>query len=115
MLIFALALSLSLLAISQPPTPTVSAASQSTLGMFVGFDRGDRFAQIERDLGRPLDWVVTMLDSRSASAMKSSAWGQFANSSAYLPSSRIASTSWSRCPWRSAGAVRAKRDPVEPS
>jgi hypothetical protein len=53
--------------------------------MFVGFDRGDRFTQMERDLGRPLDWVVTMLDRRSPSAMKSSAWGQFASSNAYLP------------------------------
>jgi hypothetical protein len=53
--------------------------------MFVGFNRGDRFAQMERELGRPLGWVVTMLDSRSPSAMRSSAWGQFASNDAYLP------------------------------
>ncbi len=81
----AIALSLSLLAIAHSPTPTASAANQSTLGMFVGFDRGDRFNQIERDLGRRLGWVVTMLDSRSTSAMRSSAWGQFASSNAHLP------------------------------
>lgn len=84
-LIFALALSLSLLTIAQPSTPTASAANQSAMGMFLGFDRGDRFTQMERDLGRPLNWIVTMLDSGSASAMRSSAWGQFAKSNAYLP------------------------------
>ena len=53
--------------------------------MHVGFDRGDRFARIERELGRQLDLVVTILDSGSASAMRSSAWGQFARADAYLP------------------------------
>lgn len=56
-----------------------------SLGMHVGFNRGDRFAQIERELGRQLDLVVTILDSGSASAMRSSAWGQFARADAYLP------------------------------
>lgn len=84
-LIVAFLLSLSLLAIANAPAPSASAASPSSLGMFVGFDRGDRFAQMERDLGRPLSWVVTMLDSKSPSAMRSSAWGQFASGNAYLP------------------------------
>ena len=56
-----------------------------TLGMYVGFDRGDRFAQFERELGTPIRYVVTMADSRSPSAMMSSVWGQFAKSDAYLP------------------------------
>jgi hypothetical protein len=53
MLMTAVAMALSLLAIV-PATRTATAESPSTLGMFVGFDRGDRFAQMERDLGRPL-------------------------------------------------------------
>ena len=85
LLFTALALALSLVVVSPAATQTASAQNSNTLGMFVGFDRGDRFAQMERDLGRPLDWVVTMLDRRSTSAMRSSAWGQFTSGSAYLP------------------------------
>ena len=57
----------------------------AALGMYVGFDRGDRFAQFERELGTPIRYVVTMADSRSASAMLSSVWGQFTKREAYLP------------------------------
>ncbi len=72
-------------AVARSATSAAEVAGSSTFGMFVGFDRGDRFTQMERDLGRPLDLVVTMLDSRSPSAMRSSAWGQYASGDAYLP------------------------------
>ncbi len=36
-------------------------------------------------LGRPLDRVVTMTANNSPAGMRSSVWGQFASSSAYLP------------------------------
>lgn len=56
----------------------------STLGMYVGFDRGDRFVDMERVLDAPIRWIVTMLDMTSASAMRSSAWGQFVTEEAFL-------------------------------
>lgn len=63
-------------------TPRVPA---SKLGMYVGFDSKSRFDEFESALGLPLRYIVTMADSTSPSAMRSSVWGQFANSSAYLP------------------------------
>lgn len=57
----------------------------SKLGMYVGFDEGGRFDRFERELGTPIRWAVTMADSRSVAAMKSSVWGQFAAPGAYLP------------------------------
>jgi hypothetical protein len=36
-----------------------------TLGVYVGFDRGDRFARMERALDTTIHWVVTMLDMTS--------------------------------------------------
>jgi hypothetical protein len=68
--------------VSAQTTPKLDPAK---LGMYVGFDRGDRFTQFERELGIPIRYVVTMADSRSPSAMMSSVWGQFAKREAYLP------------------------------
>lgn len=65
--------------------PHDDALPSSTRGMYVGFDRGDRFVRMERALDSPIPWVITMLDMSSASAMRSSAWGQFVKDDAYLP------------------------------
>lgn len=56
-----------------------------TLSQFVGFEEGDRFEDMEAALGRPLDRVVTMTANQTPRAMRSSVYGQFVKSSAYLP------------------------------
>jgi len=56
-----------------------------SLGAFVGFEEDSRFRQMESALGRPLDRVVTMTANNTPAGMRSSVWGQFASSSAYLP------------------------------
>ena len=56
-----------------------------TLGAFVGFEERGRFQEMEAALGRPLDRVVTMAANNTPAGMRSSVWGQFASSSAYLP------------------------------
>lgn len=83
--ILAMVLALGSLTGSQASAQTAGRVDPSTLGMYVGFDRGDRFHRFERELGTPIRYVVTMADSRSPSAMLSSVWGQFAKSDAYLP------------------------------
>jgi hypothetical protein len=62
-----------------------TARAQGHLGVFVGFNEGERLLQFEQDLGTPVDLVVTMADSRSPSDMNGSVYGQFAASDAYLP------------------------------
>jgi hypothetical protein len=57
----------------------------STIGVYPGFDRGDRFAAHENLLGSTIPWAVHMLDKDSAGQMRSSAWGQLERPGAYLP------------------------------
>ena len=64
---------------------STNATAEEHLGIFVGFNQEERLRQIEEDLGRPIDVVVTMADSRSVEAMNSSIYGQFAAPDAYLP------------------------------
>lgn len=62
-----------------------ASASEGEVGVYVGFNQGDRLLQLEEDLGEPIDVVVTMADTRSADAMLSSVHGQFVDADAYLP------------------------------
>lgn len=66
---------------------TADEAPEGLLGVYVGFNEGERLLEFEEDLGAPVDLVVTMADSRAPEAMVSSVWGQFAAPDAYLPSS----------------------------
>jgi hypothetical protein len=59
--------------------------TESPVGVYVGFNRGDRLLRFEEELGAPVQLVVTMADSRSPEAMNSSVYGQFAAADAYLP------------------------------
>ena len=70
---------------STQPVEADGGLPAGTLSQYVGFDNGTRFKDMERALGRPLDRVVTMTANSTPSAMRSSVWGQFAKSSAYLP------------------------------
>ena len=56
-----------------------------SLAQYLGFDQRARFQNAEAELGRPLDRVVTMAANSTPANMRSSIWGQFADSSAYLP------------------------------
>jgi hypothetical protein len=58
---------------------------EGLLGVYVGFNEGERLLEFEEDLGAPVDLVVTMADSRAPDAMVSSVWGQFAAPDAHLP------------------------------
>ena len=73
------------LAVSTPETEARGGVSPSKLGMYVGFDRGDRFSDMEQRLDLPIKWVLTMADKRSPSQMMSSVWGQLVKPDAYLP------------------------------
>jgi len=66
------------------PTEAADGLPAGTLGQYVGFNQRGRLADAESSLGRQLDWVVTMADAGSPSAMRSSVWGQFAGPSGYL-------------------------------
>ncbi|MGK2955220.1 MAG: glycoside hydrolase family 26 protein, partial [Solirubrobacterales bacterium] len=81
-------MALILVACSQDDAQPVGAADglpPGTLAHYVGFNERNRFDDMESALGRPLDRVVTMTGNSSPSEMRSSIYGQFGNSSAYLP------------------------------
>jgi hypothetical protein len=83
--VLAATLTATALAVATPTTRANGGLSPDKLGMYVGYNRGDRFADMERQLQQPIKWVVTMADKRSPTAMSSSAWGQLTSADAYLP------------------------------
>lgn len=87
--IFALFVGLSLVIVGSACATSdepVDGAAKGLLGVYVGFNEGQRLIDFEEDLGAPVDLVMTMADSRGADAMVSSVWGQFAAPDAHLPS-----------------------------
>lgn len=63
-----------------------AAPARSTVGVYPGYNGGDRFAAHEQQLKATVSWVVVMAGRKSPGDMRSSVWGQFVSPSAFLPS-----------------------------
>ena len=57
-----LALAVSAIFVSSAPSTAADGLDPSTLGMYVGFNRPERQDTIERELGQPVSWLITMAD-----------------------------------------------------
>ncbi|MEL6892513.1 MAG: glycosyl hydrolase [Actinomycetota bacterium] len=66
----------SVFVVSAQTTARPAALDPDTLGMYVGFNRSDRQAAVEADLGQPLQWLIMMADRRTPQKMQASVGGQ---------------------------------------